>query len=142
MTDEAVYVLEKMAHGFNRMGRAAGRGFYDYDDEDPPQLWSGLKVFERRRVAIPVADVRDRLVYAVALAAADCLRRGVVASAEDANLGSVLGVGLPAQSGGALAFIARTGRDSFAARASELAAKYGPRFSPDALSADESMEHR
>ena len=43
MTEEAIYVLEKMAHGFNRMGRQAGRGFYDYEEGEPPELgyWLG-----------------------------------------------------------------------------------------------------
>lgn len=143
MTDEAVYVLEKMAHGFNRMGRAAGRGFYDYDDDEAsPQLWSGLKVFERRRVTIPAEDVRDRLVHMLALTAAACLERGTVARADDADLAAVLGAGYPAQEGSALGLIAQTRSEAFTARARELAAKYGPRFMPDALRANGSTEHR
>ena len=59
--------MEKMAHGFQRKGRAAGSGFYDYyDDEDEdPDLWSGLSAFLRRSVKLPADDVRDRLRYIV-----------------------------------------------------------------------------
>ncbi|ODT31125.1 MAG: hypothetical protein ABS54_00575 [Hyphomicrobium sp. SCN 65-11] len=132
MTEEAIYVLEKMAHGFNRMGRQAGRGFYDYEEGEPPELWSGLKVFERRRVSIPPEDIRDRLLYRLALESMRCLEEGVVASAADANLSSILGVGFPQASGGAIAFADRAGASAFAARSLELAERYGERFAPPA----------
>jgi 3-hydroxyacyl-CoA dehydrogenase len=132
MTEEAIYVLEKMAHGFNRMGRQAGRGFYDYDEGEPPELWPGLKVFERRRVSIPPEDIRDRLLYRLALESMRCLEEGVVASAADANLSSILGVGFPQASGGAIAFADRAGASAFAARSLELAERYGERFAPPA----------
>jgi hypothetical protein len=57
-----------MAHGYSRMGKAAGAGFYDYN-ETPPQLWSGLKTFERRNRGIPAQDITDRLTHAAMLAA-------------------------------------------------------------------------
>lgn len=132
MTEEAIYVLEKMAHGFNRMGRQAGRGFYDYEEGEPPELWSGLEVFERRRVSIPPEDIRDRLLYRLALESMRCLEEGVVASAADANLSSILGVGFPQASGGAIAFADRAGASAFAARSLELAERYGERFAPPA----------
>lgn len=134
MTADAVYVLEKMAHGFNRMGRAAGRGFYDYDDDhDAPTLWSGLKVFERRRISIPAEDIRDRLLLAQVLGAIDCLEAGVIGNASEADLASRLGAGFPQGSGGAMTFVERSGRAALAARARELAQRYGERFKPDPI---------
>jgi 3-hydroxyacyl-CoA dehydrogenase/enoyl-CoA hydratase/3-hydroxybutyryl-CoA epimerase len=132
MTEDAIYVLEKMAHGFNRMGRAAGRGFYDYEEGESPELWSGLKVFERRRVAIPPEDIRDRLLHRVAIESIRCLDDGVVASAADANLSSILGLGFPEASGGAIAFAEGTDAAAFAARSRELVGRYGERFAPPA----------
>lgn len=132
MTEDAIYVLEKMAHGFDRMGREAGRGFYDYEDGEPPELWSGLKVFERRRVAVPPEDIRDRLLFRLALESMRCLDESVVASAADANLSSILGAGFPEATGGAIAFAERMGTASFAARSAELAERYGERFAAPA----------
>lgn len=132
MTEDAVYVLEKMAHGFNRMGREAGRGFYDYEDGEAPALWSGLKVFERRRVTMAPEDVRDRLLFRLAIESMRCLDEGVVGSTADANLSSILGAGFPQATGGALAFAERMGPAAFAARARELAERYGERFAPPA----------
>jgi 3-hydroxyacyl-CoA dehydrogenase/enoyl-CoA hydratase/3-hydroxybutyryl-CoA epimerase len=133
MTTEAVYVLEKMAHGFGRMGRDAGRGFYDYDDGEAPELWSGLRVFERRRAAVSHDDLRDRLMFIQAIESMRCLDEGVVACAADANLSAVLGWGFPASHGGAIAFIDSIGVRAFAERARDLATRFGERFEPPSL---------
>jgi len=119
-----------MAHGFNRMGRAAGRGFYDYEDSEPPELWSGLKVFERRRVVIPPGDIRDRLLFIQSLASQRCLTLGIVADPADADRSAILGAGFPEAVGGTMSLIKQLGAENFASRANELADRYGARFSP------------
>jgi 3-hydroxyacyl-CoA dehydrogenase/enoyl-CoA hydratase/3-hydroxybutyryl-CoA epimerase len=63
--EAAVYVIEKMAHGFRRGGRAAGGGFYDYPAGAEPQLWSGLKVFERGAREVDDASLAERLRAAI-----------------------------------------------------------------------------
>jgi 3-hydroxyacyl-CoA dehydrogenase len=63
--EAAVYVIEKMAHGFRRTGRASGGGFYDYTAEADPKLWSGLKVFERGAREIDDAALAQRLRAAI-----------------------------------------------------------------------------
>lgn len=131
MAESAVYVLEKMAHGYKRHGRAAGAGFYDYPEGAPRRLWQGLRTFERGgRVIPPADDIRDRLLYAQALETVRCMDEGVVTSAADANIGSIFGWGFPAYAGGTLQFIDYVGIERFVARADELASKYGARFSP------------
>lgn len=70
LSEEGAYVMEKMAHGLQRMGRADGGGFYEYDDDedDERELWSGLKAFVRRGVSLPAAEIEDRLRFAPVLA--------------------------------------------------------------------------
>lgn len=63
--ESAVYVIEKMAHGFRRTGRASGGGFYDYTASAEPQLWSGLKVFERGAREVDDASLAERLRAAI-----------------------------------------------------------------------------
>jgi 3-hydroxyacyl-CoA dehydrogenase/enoyl-CoA hydratase/3-hydroxybutyryl-CoA epimerase len=63
--EAAVYVIEKMAHGFHRGGRAAGGGFYDYPAGAEPQLWSGLKVFARGAREVDDASLAERLRAAI-----------------------------------------------------------------------------
>jgi 3-hydroxyacyl-CoA dehydrogenase/enoyl-CoA hydratase/3-hydroxybutyryl-CoA epimerase len=130
MPEPAVYVMEKMAHGYRRMGRASGAGFYEYEDDGSRSLWSGLKAFERRSARIPTEDVRDRLLFIQAIETNRCLDEGVIASPADANLGSLAGWGFPAALGGSAHFIDQLGIEVFVARAQELAERYGVRFSP------------
>jgi hypothetical protein len=125
MHESAVYVVEKMAHGFKRSGRAAGGGFYDYTSASP-QLWSGLKTFERRSRQIDPADVRDRLLYAATLAA---LRAHPHRSAD---VIAMVGPRVPVDAAAARASVEAIGETAFVARARELAARFGPRFEPPA----------
>jgi 3-hydroxyacyl-CoA dehydrogenase / enoyl-CoA hydratase / 3-hydroxybutyryl-CoA epimerase len=129
MPEAAVYVLEKMSHGYKRMGRAHGAGFYDYSSEGK-SLWSGLKTFERGGKVIAMADAKDRMLYAQALETIRCMDEGVLESTRDANIGSIFGWGFPAYTGGTAQFINHVGVANFVKRADELAALYGARFMP------------
>jgi len=128
-----VYVLEKMAHGFKRMGRAYGGGFYDYPQDGEKSLWSGLEVFERGGRAIAFEDVKDRMLYAQAIETVRCLQEGVLTSTRDANIGSIFGWGFPAYTGGTAQFVNHVGVQAFVDRSRELAQRYGERFTPPAL---------
>ncbi len=129
MPESAVYVLEKMSHGYKRMGRAHGAGFYDYSSEGK-SLWSGLKTFERGGKVIAMADAKDRMLYAQALETIRCMDEGVLESTRDANIGSIFGWGFPAYTGGTAQFINHVGVANFVKRSDELTALYGARFTP------------
>jgi 3-hydroxyacyl-CoA dehydrogenase / enoyl-CoA hydratase / 3-hydroxybutyryl-CoA epimerase len=129
MPESAVYVLEKMSHGYKRMGRAHGAGFYDYTGEGKA-LWSGLKTFERGGKVIAMADAKDRMLYAQAIETVRCMDEGVLESTRDANIGSIFGWGFPAYTGGTAQFINHVGVANFVKRADQLAALYGSRFTP------------
>ena len=113
-----------MAHGYSRLGRAAGAGFYDYT-ETPPQLWSGLKTFERRNRGIPAADITDRLTHAAMLAALT-----IDDSADSAFIAANLGPKIAASPAQVLDMLPETDRLRFIDRCRELASRYGPRFEP------------
>jgi 3-hydroxyacyl-CoA dehydrogenase/enoyl-CoA hydratase/3-hydroxybutyryl-CoA epimerase len=116
-----------------RPGRVAGAGFYEYADGRRAGLWPGLE--ERFGLGRPATDLReliDRLLFAEALETARCLESGLLRSTADANVGSLLGIGFPAWTGGAAQFVAGYpgGTAAFVGRARELAGAHGPRFSP------------
>jgi len=69
-----------------------------------------------------------RFLYRQAIETARCLAEGVLTSSHEANIGSILGIGFPAWTGGAIQFIASEGRERFLARADELAERHGERF--------------
>jgi 3-hydroxyacyl-CoA dehydrogenase len=126
LTESAVYVLEKMAHGYSRLGRAAGAGFYDYN-ETPPQLWSGLKTFERRNRGIPETDIADRLTHAAMLAALT-----IDDSADSELMAANFGPNIACNSAQVLEILPEADRHRFIDRCRELASRYGPRFDPSA----------
>jgi len=124
-------IVERMVKEFDRNGRAAGAGFYDYPEEKGAKkaLWPDLKtLFEKPGIAWDITDLKDRLLYRQAVETARCLSENVLTSVHDANIGSIFGIGFPAWTGGAMQFIYSMGVDAFAKRASELAAQYGPGF--------------
>ncbi|OOG37843.1 3-hydroxyacyl-CoA dehydrogenase NAD-binding domain-containing protein [Polaromonas sp. A23] len=124
-------IVERMVKEFDRNGRAAGAGFYDYPEEKGAKksLWPELKpLFEKPGTGWSITDLKDRLLYRQAVETARCLSESVLTSVHDANIGSIFGIGFPAWTGGAMQFIYSMGVETFVKRAGELAAKFGPGF--------------
>ncbi|GMU79088.1 MAG: 3-hydroxyacyl-CoA dehydrogenase [Acidimicrobiia bacterium] len=133
-TGEAV--IDRMIDEYGRPGRIAGAGFYDYDGSGARvALWPGLTAAfppVADPSAIPIEDLADRLLFIESIETVRCLDEGVLNSIAEANVGSLLAIGYPGWTGGVLQHINGYpgGPAGFAARARELAARYGPRFEP------------
>jgi 3-hydroxyacyl-CoA dehydrogenase/enoyl-CoA hydratase/3-hydroxybutyryl-CoA epimerase len=124
-------VVQKMVEGLDRAGRRFGGGFYDYPADGKKHLWPGLAQTWPRAVRQPgAAEVQKRLLYIQALEAARCFEEGVVTTAAEADLGSILGWGFPAHTGGTLSFIDTVGILEFVAECDRLAKRCGKRFKP------------
>lgn len=130
----AFAVIDLLLNEYQRAGKAAGAGFYDYPAGGQKHLWPELKDrFEKADGQISPQDVRDRLLFVQALETVRCVEEGVLLSTADANIGSIFGIGFAAWTGGALQFINQYGVRDFVARAQYLAGQYGERFTPPAL---------
>jgi 3-hydroxyacyl-CoA dehydrogenase/enoyl-CoA hydratase/3-hydroxybutyryl-CoA epimerase len=103
-------------------------GFYDYPEDAPKTLWPGLSRFVKQDVSVSLEDAQDRLLYRQAIETLRCLHEGVLRTEVEGNVGSVVAIGFPRHTGGALQFIRGIGLDVFRKRAAELEAKYGERF--------------
>lgn len=114
-----------------RLGRKSGGGFYDYPDGGGKQLWPRLAdEFPRASQQPDVDAVRTRLLSMQALESARCLEESVLTSAADGDIGSILGLGFPAWSGGTLSYIDTIGCDNFVRQCDQLADQHGERFRP------------
>ncbi len=114
-----------------RIGKKSGKGFYDYAEGGKKALWPGLA--EQFPVAAqqPALDTLvQRLVTIQSVESARCMAEGVVTTARDADVGSVLGWGVPPFSGGTISHIHSTGVAKFVAQCDALAALHGERFKP------------
>lgn len=131
--DSKSYALvDRMVDEFERPGRKSGRGFYDYaEDGSKAGLWPGLvEHYVRADHGIPFEDMMDRMLIAQSLDSIACLDEGVLRTVADANIGSIMGIGYPAWTGGVLQFVNQFdgGLAGFVDRADELRALYGDRF--------------
>jgi 3-hydroxyacyl-CoA dehydrogenase/enoyl-CoA hydratase/3-hydroxybutyryl-CoA epimerase len=128
-------VIDKMVVDFERGGRAAGAGFYDYADGKRTGLWSGLEQTwgaDIDPLTIDMKQLQERMLFVEALDSVRCLDEGVLRNVPDANIGSIFGIGFPPWTGGVLQYINGYGLTEFVARARELAAEFGDRFEPPA----------
>jgi 3-hydroxyacyl-CoA dehydrogenase/enoyl-CoA hydratase/3-hydroxybutyryl-CoA epimerase len=124
-------VVETMVEKLRRPGRRFGAGFYEYPAGAKKFLWPGLaQAFPAAAQQPTLEDAQKRLMYIQSLETARCLEEGVLESAAEADLGSILGWGFPAWTGGTLSYIDMIGLDVFIAECDRLAKKHGKRFRP------------
>jgi 3-hydroxyacyl-CoA dehydrogenase/enoyl-CoA hydratase/3-hydroxybutyryl-CoA epimerase len=124
-------VVKHFVEDLKRLGRKSGAGFYDYPEGGRKVLWSGLANEYPRLAQQPgVEELKTRLLYVQALETARCFEEGVLRSVHEADLGSILGWGFPAYTGGTLSYIDTIGPVKFVAECKRLARLYGERFKP------------
>ncbi|HLV77188.1 MAG TPA: 3-hydroxyacyl-CoA dehydrogenase NAD-binding domain-containing protein [Marinobacter sp.] len=129
-------VIDAMVDTHGRKGKAAGAGFYEYPAKGRKYLWPELEnLFVDQAIArgVELQELKDRLLFIQAIETIRCLEEGVLRTVEDANIGSIFGIGYAPWTGGAIQFVNQYGPGAFTERARALAAQYGERFSPPAL---------
>jgi 3-hydroxyacyl-CoA dehydrogenase/enoyl-CoA hydratase/3-hydroxybutyryl-CoA epimerase len=124
-------VVKHFVEDLKRLGRKSGAGFYDYPEGGKKVLWAGLANDYPRLAQQPgVEELKTRLLYIQALETARCFEEGVLRSVHEADLGSILGWGFPAYTGGTLSYIDTIGPQKFVTECKRLAKLYGERFKP------------
>ena len=124
-------VLRHFVEDLRRVGRKAGGGFYEYPSQGKKYLWPGLaKEYPTLAKQPSLEVVKQRLLFIQSLETARCLEEGVLTSGVDGDLGSILGWGFPAYTGGAMSFIDMIGVREFVEVCKRLAVEAGPRFEP------------
>ncbi len=130
-------VLTQMVEKLGRVGKKAGKGFYDYPSDGKKRLWAGLaEQFPQAAEQPDVQDVIKRLVFIQSVETARCLEENVVVDVRDADVGSIMGWGFPPFRGGTVSNIDTVGVQPFVAECDKLAQKFGTRFTPPKLLRD------
>ncbi len=131
-------LIEKMVVELGRIGKKAGKGFYDWpaDPKGKKSLWPGVNDLVKRLPENQQPDVEElkkRFLYRQALEAARCYEENVVTDPADADIGAILGWGFAPYTGGPLSLIDTVGAKSFVAECDRMAQLYGERFKPNDL---------
>jgi len=130
-------IIEKMVVDLQRFGRKNGKGFYDYPAEGKKKLWPGITDLVPTKISECPPDLKaeliKRILYIQSLETARCFEEGILTSARDADIGSILGWGFAPYTGGTASLIDGVGVKKFVEECDALAAKYGDRFKPNAL---------
>jgi 3-hydroxyacyl-CoA dehydrogenase/enoyl-CoA hydratase/3-hydroxybutyryl-CoA epimerase len=122
-------VIDTMVGDHSRGGRHHGGGFYEYAEDGSKTIWPGLMdLYYNADATVVEDDIKDRLLFRQVIEALKCLETGVLRSVADGNIGSIMGIGAPAWTGGLIQFVNTYGLEQFSARCEALAAQYGDRF--------------
>jgi 3-hydroxyacyl-CoA dehydrogenase/enoyl-CoA hydratase/3-hydroxybutyryl-CoA epimerase len=132
-------LLQEMVEKRGRLGRKNGKGFYDYPQNGPKRLWTGLADLQPKKLdpdTIDIGELKQRLLAIQALEAARCVEEGVVTDVREADVGSILGFGFAPFTGGTISYIDGMGTKVFVALCNRLAKTCGDRFKPSNLLLD------
>jgi 3-hydroxyacyl-CoA dehydrogenase / enoyl-CoA hydratase / 3-hydroxybutyryl-CoA epimerase len=132
--------------GAGQTGRKAGAGFYLWPKAPTWPLRairkranrpSNPEVYRLAGAATPRTfsqeAIQERLSLLFVNEAIRCLEEGVLQSANDGDLGAVLGLGFPAFTGGPFHYADSLGLDSLRGKLAQLAVQHGQRYEPAGL---------
>jgi 3-hydroxyacyl-CoA dehydrogenase/enoyl-CoA hydratase/3-hydroxybutyryl-CoA epimerase len=129
-------IVDKLM-ALGRLGKKAGKGYYEYPEGGKKYLWPGLTENWPSAADQPdVAEVKTRFLYRQAVEAARCLEEGVLTDPADGDIGAIFGWGFAPFTGGPFSLIDAAGLDAFVRECDRLAQQYGPRFTPPKLLRD------
>jgi 3-hydroxyacyl-CoA dehydrogenase/enoyl-CoA hydratase/3-hydroxybutyryl-CoA epimerase/3-hydroxyacyl-CoA dehydrogenase/enoyl-CoA hydratase/3-hydroxybutyryl-CoA epimerase/enoyl-CoA isomerase len=138
-------VIPKMFKS-GRLGRKVGLGFYRYETPDgpaipDPDVREMIDPYVRKRIAISLDEIQDRIFLAVLLDAARVVEDGIVSDVRDIDTGIVFGLGFPRFRGGILYWGDTLGAGRILEMAKPLE-HLGARFHPPDLLIDMAREGR
>jgi len=122
-----------------RVGRKAGKGFYDYNEAGKPsRLYPdiGKKIEIKTKECPPElkAELTKRFLYRQCVEVARCFEEGVILDARDADIGSILAWGFAPYTGGVCSYMdLKVGIKTFVEELDQMAEKHGERFRPNVL---------
>ena len=125
-----------------RVGRKAGKGYYEYgDDGKPTRLWPDLSEKIDLKVEECSPELKEeltkRFLFRQCIEVARCFEEGVITDARDADIGSILAWGFAPYTGGCVSYMdLKWGIEAFVKEADRLADAYGERFRPNAMLRD------
>lgn len=122
-------VATKFVTELGRLGRKSGKGFYEYPNDGDKFLSPDLATMFKQKEEQPTLEhLKRRFMSIQVIETARCLDEDILTTPRDADIGSILGWGFPAYTGGTLSYVEWRGVDNFHKDCKEMHELYGPRF--------------
>jgi 3-hydroxyacyl-CoA dehydrogenase/enoyl-CoA hydratase/3-hydroxybutyryl-CoA epimerase len=140
--DPRAALLSWIVEDKGRVGRKAGKGYYEYgEDGKPTRIWPELSQrIETKVKECPPAlkqELTKRFLFRQCIEVARCFEEGVITDSRDADVGSILAWGFAPYTGGCISYMDLFwGTAKFVEEADRLADAYGDRFRPNKLLRD------
>ena len=140
--DPRAQFLAWLVEDKGRVGRKAGKGYYEYgEDGKPVRIWPDLSEKIEVKVHECPPDMKEeltkRFLFRQCIEVARCFEEGVITDARDADIGSILAWGFAPYTGGCVSYMdLKWGIAEFVKEADRLADAYGERFRPNAMLRD------
>ncbi len=120
-----------------RLGKKNGKGIYEYDAQGRhktlnPEIYTILGI-QPSGQGITDEEIVDRCILPMINEAARCLEDQVVATADDVDLGMIMGTGFPPFHGGLLRYADSVGAKVLVEKLRKYQQKFGARYEPAAL---------
>ncbi len=130
--DRGTYqIVTKFVTQFKRLGKKSQKGFYEYPLEGKKILSPILsKEFPLQEKQPSCDEIQKRLLSIQVLETLRCIEDGILRNTRDADVGSLLGWGFPAYTGGVISYLDYRGIDNFLHDCQKFSEKYGKRFQP------------
>jgi 3-hydroxyacyl-CoA dehydrogenase/enoyl-CoA hydratase/3-hydroxybutyryl-CoA epimerase len=139
----AAEIVTLLVERLSRRGRKSGAGFYEYPADGTKLIWPGLREhFPTQGTQPSVAEVKRMLLHAQAVEAARAYEEGIVTSARDGDVGSILGWGFAPWSGGVFSYVDGIGLPRFVGECDELQQAHGRLYAPPELLREMAREGR
>lgn len=116
------------------LGRKNGKGFYTYGEGKKGKKEINNAIYEyfggSERTKFPAEQIQQRMAGVMINEAMLCLQEGILDSAQDGDLGAVLGLGFPPFHGGPFRYVDVKGAGAITDMMQDLEKQHGPRFGP------------
>jgi 3-hydroxyacyl-CoA dehydrogenase/enoyl-CoA hydratase/3-hydroxybutyryl-CoA epimerase len=135
--NDALRLIQAMVETHQRGGKAAGAGFYEYENGRRTSLWPGLAGLAKGKpTTTGVEYIARRLLLVQAVQAVHCLESKILRNARDGDVAAIFGIGFAPNTGGPFGFLDRQDLRAVVAELDELARTCGKRYEVPALLRD------
>lgn len=128
-------IIIRFINKFERLGKKNKKGFYDYATDGSKKIahqtyQEAENTLKSDQQALTMECLKDRLFYIQLVETMKCYEEGILNTAHEGDVASILGWGFPAYTGGIVSACHKEGNQVLLDTLNSLEEKWGERFTP------------